>query len=74
MAEKKIYVDHNFQAGAKIRLATTSTEPDPVNAGTIYFDGTNFKASEDGSDFDTVTTATNTQTLNNKSISGGEFS
>ena len=45
MAEKKIYVDHNFQAGAKIRLATTSTEPDPVNAGTIYFDGTNFKAS-----------------------------
>jgi len=56
MADKKIYVDHKFQQGAKINLATTGTAP-TVEAGDIYFDGTNYKVSEGGSSYDSILTS-----------------
>ena len=38
MAAKKIYTDHAFQQGAKIKLNTESSLPD-VSEGTVVYDG-----------------------------------
>ncbi len=70
MAAKKIYTDHAFQQGAKINFATTGLEPS-VASGDVYFDGTNFKLSEDGSNYEKAVTDENTITLTNKTMDGG---
>ena len=72
MADKKIYVDHSFQQGAKIKLNNESSVPTNADeGGVVYSDGLHVS---DDSSWSEVTTANNTQTLDNKTISGGEFS
>ena len=72
MADKKIYVAHRFQQGAKIKLNNESSVPTNADeGGVVYSDGLHVS---DDSSWSEVTTANNTQTLDNKTISGGEFS
>ena len=72
MADKKIYVDHSFQQGAKIKLTNEGSVPTNADeGGVVYSDGLHVS---DDSSWSEVTTANNTQTLDNKTISGGEFS
>ena len=72
MADKKIYVNHSFQQGAKIKLNNESSVPTNADeGGVVYSDGLHVS---DDSSWSEVTTANNTQTLDNKTISGGEFS
>mgnify|MGYP003660006162 CR=1 FL=1 len=69
---KEIYVKQKFGTGATMEnVQLKNTLPTAV-AGGVAYDG-DFKVSK-GSAWEDVTTATNTQTLDNKSISGGEFS
>jgi len=69
---KEIYVKQKFGTGATMEnVQLENTLPTAV-AGGVTYDG-DFKVSK-GSTWEDVTTATNTQTLTNKSISGGEFS
>ena len=77
MAEKNVYVTHNYQPGAKVANLKLEDQSEPVTAvaGQMRFDSSPGQFHVfDGSAWEEVTTATNTQTLNNKSISGGEFS
>ena len=70
MADKKIYVDHSFQQGAKIKLNNESSVP--INAdegGVVYSDGLYVS---DDTDWNEVATDTNTITLTNKTIDAGD--
>ena len=72
MADKKIYVTHDFQQGAKIKLNNEGSVPTNADeGGVVYSDGLHVS---DDSSWSEVTTANNTQTLDNKTISGGEVS
>ena len=75
---KEIYVKQKFGTGATMEnVQLKNTLPTAVAGGFAYVKPENedgdFKVSK-GSAWEDVTTATNTQTLDNKSISGGEFS
>ena len=74
MAEKNIYVTHNYQAGAKVANLKLEDQSEPVTAvaGQMRFDSSTgqFHVFE-GSAWEDVTTATNTQTLTNKTMDGG---
>jgi len=72
MPEKEIYVKQKFGAGATLENVQLANNLPTASAGKIVFDG-KFKVAESSS-FDEVTTENNTQTLDNKTISGGEFS
>jgi len=72
MADNKIYITHDYQTGANVKGLKLENELPTAVAGGVTYDG-DFKVSK-GSTWEDVTTATNTQTLTNKSISGGEFS
>jgi len=72
MAENKIYITHDYQTGANVKGLKLEDDLPTAVAGGVAYDG-DFKVSK-GSAWEDVTTATNTQTLDNKSISGGEFS
>ena len=72
MPDKKIYITHDFQPGANVKNLKLENNLPSASAGGVAFDG-KFKVSESSS-WDEVTTANNTQTLDNKTISGGEFS
>ena len=72
MAERKIYITHNYQTAANIKGLKLENNLPTASAGGVAYDG-KFKVAESNS-WDEVTTATNTQTLDNKTISGGEFS
>ena len=77
MAEKNIYVTHNYKPGAKISNLKLEDQSEPNSAvvGQIRFDSSTGQFYVyGGSQWEELTTATNTQTLDNKSISGGEFS
>ena len=73
MASKKIYVTHDFQTGANVKGMKLENDLPSAVAGGVAYDGA-FKVNADGSNGESVTTADNTQTLDNKTISGGEFS
>jgi len=73
MASKKIYVTHDFQTGANVKNMKLENDLPSAVAGGVAYDGA-FKVNADGSNWESVTTADNTQTLDNKTISGGEFS
>ncbi len=72
MAERKIYITHNYQTAANIKGLKLENNLPTASAGGVAYDG-KFKVAESNS-WDEVTTANNTQTLDNKTISGGEFS
>ena len=72
MAERKIYITHNYQTAANIKGLKLENILPTASAGGVAYDG-KFKVAESNS-WDEVTTANNTQTLDNKTISGGEFS
>jgi len=72
MPEKEIYVKQKFGAGATLENVQLANNLPTASAGKIAYDG-KFKVSESSS-WDEVTTENNTQTLDNKTISGGEFS
>ena len=70
MADKKIYVNHNFQQGAKIKLNNESSVPTNADeGGVVYSDG--LYVSDDSS-WNEVATDTNTITLTNKTIDAGD--
>ena len=69
MAEKKIYVTHNYQAGANIKNLKLEDDLPTVVAGGFAYDG-EFNVST-GSSWEVVTTDVNTQTLTNKTMDGG---
>ena len=72
MAERKIYITHNYQTAANIKGLKLENNLPTASAGGVAYDG-KFKVAESNS-WDEVTTANNTQTLDNKTIRGGEFS
>lgn len=72
MADKEIYVKQKFGAGATLENLQLKNNLPTAGAGKIAYDG-KFKISESSSWVE-VTTENNTQTLDNKTISGGEFS
>ena len=71
MAERKIYITHNYQTAANIKGLKLENNLPTASAGGVAYDG-KFKVAESNS-WDEVTTANNTQTLDNKTITGGEF-
>ena len=71
MPEKEIYVKQKFGAGATVENLQLANNLPTASAGKIAYDG-KFKVSESSS-WDEVTTANNTQTLDNKNISGGLY-
>ena len=71
MANKEIYVKQKFGTGATLENLQLANNLPTASAGKIAYDG-KFKVAESSS-FDEVTTANNTQTLDNKNISGGLF-
>ena len=71
MAEKKIYVTHDFQTGVNVKNLKLEDDLPTAVAGGVAYDG-DFKVSK-GSSWEAVTTATNTQTLTNKTIECEEF-
>jgi len=72
MPAKKIYITHDYQTSANVKGLKLENNLPSASAGGVAFDG-KFKVAE-SSNWDEVTTANNTQTLDNKTISGGEFS
>ena len=72
MPDKKIYITHDYQTAANVKGLKLENNLPSASAGGVAFDG-KFKVSESSS-WDEVTTANNTQTLDNNTISGGEFS
>tara|TARA_R100001594_G_scaffold147320_1_gene200123 strand:- start:368 stop:589 length:222 start_codon:yes stop_codon:yes gene_type:complete len=71
MADRKIYITHDYQTAANVKGLKLENNLPSASAGGVAFDG-KFKVSESSS-WDEVTTANNTQTLDNKTISGGLF-
>tara|TARA_Y100000004_G_scaffold117903_1_gene132477 strand:- start:1249 stop:1464 length:216 start_codon:yes stop_codon:yes gene_type:complete len=70
MADKKIYVDHSFQQGAKIKLNNEGSVPTNADeGGVVYSDGLYVS---DDTDWNEVATDTNTITLTNKTIDAGD--
>jgi len=71
MAENKIYITHDYQTGANVKGLKLEDDLPTAVAGGVAYDG-DFKVSK-GSSWEAVTTATNTQTLTNKTIECEEF-
>lgn len=71
MADKKVYVTHDYQQGANVKGLKLEDDLPTAVAGGVAYDG-DFKVSK-GSSWEAVTTATNTQTLTNKTIECEEF-
>ena len=71
MADKKVYVTHDYQQGANVTGLKLEDDLPTAVAGGVAYDG-DFKVSK-GSSWEAVTTATNTQTLTNKTIEWEEF-
>lgn len=71
MADKKIYVTHDFQDGAKVKnlKLPNIALPTEVEGGVAYSDG--LYVSDDSS-WNEVATDTNTITLINKTIDAGD--
>ena len=69
MAEKKIYVTHDFQTGANVKNMKLENDLPSAVAGGVAYDG-EFNVSA-GSSWEVVTTDVNTQTLTNKTVDGG---
>ena len=71
MADKKIYVNHNFQQGAKIRLTNEGSVPTNADeGGVVYSDGLHVS---DDSSWSEVTTIDNTQAIDNKNLDCGTY-
>jgi hypothetical protein len=71
MADKKIYVNHNFQQGAKIKLTNESSVPTNADeGGVVYSDGLHVS---DDSSWSEVTTIDNSQAIDNKNLDCGTY-
>lgn len=70
MANKEIYVKQKFGAGATLENLQLANNLPTASTGGVAYDG-KFKVSESSS-WDEVTTENNTQTLDNKTIDGGD--
>ena len=71
MADKKIYVTHDYQQGAKVKNLKLENVnlPNEVEGGVVYSDGLYVS---DDTDWNEVATDTNTITLTNKTIDAGD--
>jgi len=71
MADKKIYVTHDYQQGAKVKNLKLENVnlPNEVEGGVVYSDGLYVS---DDTDWSEVATDTNTITLTNKTIDAGD--
>ena len=72
MAAKKIYVTHDFQTGANVKGMKLENDLPSAVAGGVAYDGA-FKVNADGSNWESVTTADNTQTVDNKNLDCGTY-
>ena len=71
MADKKIYVDHSFQQGAKIKLNNEGSVPANADeGGVVYSDGLHVS---DDSSWSEVTTIDNAQAIDNKNLDCGTY-
>ena len=72
MADKKIYVTHDYQQGAKVKNLKLENVnlPNEVEGGVVYSDG--LYVSDDSS-WSEVTTIDNAQAIDNKNLDCGTY-
>jgi len=72
MADKKIYVTHNFQDGAKVKnlKLPNIALPTEVEGGVAYSDGLYVS---DDTNWSEVTTIDNAQAIDNKNLDCGTY-